>query len=325
MNFVENNGKKVAAILCVASAFPVVATIYAKETAPGWHGDKYVNSDKTVAKGWKEIQGKSYYFDEKNGEVKKEKTQEATVSNVSATVADDIESTVTESTIAAIEEENARIDAAAAEAEAVAAAAVEVPQTTLYVAEAQEVAVPEVQQVANVEVPVVETPVAPVEEATYVENTVAPVEQAPEVLEQPVAQPEAQPVVEQAAPAATVDSTATNSSLNQSIANAALGLVGVTNGYQCTDVAAMALQGAGVNASVMWPAEMISAYTTGVAQTNPQAGNLIYYADGGGGMAHIAVYIGDGQAVHGNYNGQTVVAGSNVYGASAPIYYQVNG
>ena len=79
MNFVENNGKKVAAILCVASAFPVVATIYAKETAPGWHGDKYVNSDKTVAKGWKEIQGKSYYFDEKNGEVKKEKTQEAVV------------------------------------------------------------------------------------------------------------------------------------------------------------------------------------------------------------------------------------------------------
>ena len=36
MNFVENNGKKVAAILCVASAFPVVATVVAaKENQDG--------------------------------------------------------------------------------------------------------------------------------------------------------------------------------------------------------------------------------------------------------------------------------------------------
>ena len=41
MNFIENNGKKVAAVLCVASCFPVVATVYAMETQPGWHGDKY--------------------------------------------------------------------------------------------------------------------------------------------------------------------------------------------------------------------------------------------------------------------------------------------
>ena len=58
MNFVENNGKKVAAVLCVASCFPVVATVYAMETQPGWHGDKYVNNDSTVAKGWQEIEGK---------------------------------------------------------------------------------------------------------------------------------------------------------------------------------------------------------------------------------------------------------------------------
>lgn len=62
MNFVENNGKKVAAILCVASAFPVVATVVAAKEEPGWHGDRYVNEDKTVAKGWQEIEGKSYYF-----------------------------------------------------------------------------------------------------------------------------------------------------------------------------------------------------------------------------------------------------------------------
>lgn len=324
MNFVENNGKKVAAILCVASAFPVVATIYAKETAPGWHGDKYVNSDKTVAKGWKEIQGKSYYFDEKNGEVKKAKTKDAVVSNVSATVADDVETTVTDSTIAAIEEENARIDAqAAAQAEAEAVAA----QTSEVYVAPTEVAAPEVQQVANVEVPVAETPVA--EENVYVAEVAeqaVPVETVQvEAVEQPVAQ-EAPVVQEQAAPVEQVAPAAQpSSSLNANIANAAMGLVGVTNGYQCTDVAAMALQQAGISATSLWPAEMIAAYTTGVAQANPQAGNLIYYADGGTGLAHIAVYVGDGQAVHGNYNGQTVVAGAEVYGATSPIYYQVNG
>ena len=73
MNFVENNGKKVAAILCVASAFPVVATVVAAKEEPGWHGDRYVNEDKTVAKGWQEIEGKSYYFSE-DGTVNSSKT-----------------------------------------------------------------------------------------------------------------------------------------------------------------------------------------------------------------------------------------------------------
>lgn len=322
MNFVENNGKKVAAILCVASAFPVVATIYAMETEPGWHGDRYVNSDKTVAKGWKEIQGKSYYFDEENGVVKKDKTRDAVVANVSASVANDVETTVTESTIAAIEEENARIDAeavAAAQAQAEAEQVVVAQaQPVAEVAQADVVAEPEVQQVANVEVPVAETEVAP-----QPAEVVAPVEETV-VVEQPVAAPEVVAPVEEVAPAQTAP-VATDSSLNSAIANAALSLVGVTNGYQCTDVAAMALQQAGISATSLWPAEMIAAYTTGVATSTPEAGNLIYYADGGGGMAHIAVYVGDGQAVHGNYNGQTVVAGSSVYGASAPIYYQVAG
>ena len=74
MNFVENNGKKVAAILCVASAFPVVATVVAAKEEPGWHGDRYVNEDKTVAKGWQEIEGKSYYFSE-DGTVNSSKTE----------------------------------------------------------------------------------------------------------------------------------------------------------------------------------------------------------------------------------------------------------
>ena len=44
MNFVENNGKKVAAILCVASAFPVVATTVA--TSPPYRHDSKDDSEK---------------------------------------------------------------------------------------------------------------------------------------------------------------------------------------------------------------------------------------------------------------------------------------
>ena len=71
MNYIEEHGKKVAAVLCVASCFPVVAAVYAMETEPGWHGDRYINTDATVAVGWQEIEGKSYYFDE-SGEVDEE-------------------------------------------------------------------------------------------------------------------------------------------------------------------------------------------------------------------------------------------------------------
>ena len=62
MNYVENNGKKVAAVLCVASCFPVVATVYAMETEPGWHGDKYIKEDATVAKGWERNRRKELLF-----------------------------------------------------------------------------------------------------------------------------------------------------------------------------------------------------------------------------------------------------------------------
>ena len=51
MNYIEEHGKKVAAVLCVASCFPVVAAVYAMETEPGWHGDRYINTDATVAIG----------------------------------------------------------------------------------------------------------------------------------------------------------------------------------------------------------------------------------------------------------------------------------
>lgn len=51
-----------------------------------------------------------------------------------------------------------------------------------------------------------------------------------------------------------------------------------------------------------------------------QQGDILYYANNGKGGSHVAVYVGNGQAVHGGYNGRNVVI-SGVYlsGASTPI------
>jgi cell wall-associated NlpC family hydrolase len=53
-----------------------------------------------------------------------------------------------------------------------------------------------------------------------------------------------------------------------------------------------------------------------------QPGDLVYYADGGMGSAHIGVYIGGGKAVHGGWNGGTTVIDSVNVG-SGPIYVRV--
>ncbi|MFP3468052.1 NlpC/P60 family protein, partial [Leifsonia sp. SIMBA_070] len=67
------------------------------------------------------------------------------------------------------------------------------------------------------------------------------------------------------------------------------------------------------------PAQL-AAYGTPVS--DPMPGDIIYYADGGMGFAHIAIYIGDGQAIHSGWNGnQTVQQSANV--GSGAAYYRV--
>lgn len=46
-------------------------------------------------------------------------------------------------------------------------------------------------------------------------------------------------------------------------------------------------------------------YPVSYAQARP--GDLVYYRNGGGGLAHIAVYLGNGRAMHGGWNGWTTV------------------
>lgn len=64
---------------------------------------------------------------------------------------------------------------------------------------------------------------------------------------------------------------------------------------------------------------------TQVSLNNLQQGDLLYYANNGGGIAHIAVYIGNGQAVHGGYGNPASVIVSGIYlpGASTPIGLRV--
>ncbi|WP_419005981.1 NlpC/P60 family protein [Holdemanella porci] len=281
MNFVENNGKKVAAILCVASAFPVVATVVAAKEEPGWHGDRYVNEDKTVAKGWQEIEGKSYYFSE-DGTVNSSKTEKATTASVSSNITGEVKETVAIASQEAVKEET----------EQKAAEVVETPVTTT--------------------------------EAT--DTTETPAETpAPEQTETPAPEQTVTPAPEQTTPAPEVQApaeTPATSTLGQRISAEAQKLVGVTDGLWCTQVVQQALANAGVSdAYQLWPDQYAGQY--GYYTNDPQEGDLLYYNNGGRGVDHIAIYIGNGQAVHGNYEGKTVIASAYLSTAASPQFIRV--
>ena len=297
MNFVENNGKKVAAILCVASAFPVVATVVAAKEEPGWHGDRYVNEDKTVAKGWQEIEGKSYYFSE-DGTVNSSKTEEATTASVSSNITGEVKETVATASQEAVKEET----------EQKAEEVVETPVTTT-------------EATDTTETPA-ETTAPEQTETPAPEQTVTP---APEQTETPTPEQTVTPAPEQTTPAPEVQApaeTPATSTLGQRIAAEAQKLVGVTDGLWCTQVVQQALANAGVSdAYQLWPDQYAGQY--GYYTNDPQVGDLLYYNNGGRGVDHIAIYIGNGQAVHGNYEGKTVIASAYLSTAASPQFIRV--
>ena len=303
MNFVENNGKKVAAILCVASAFPVVATVVAAKEEPGWHGDRYVNEDKTVAKGWQEIEGKSYYFSE-DGTVNSSKTEEATTASVSSNITGEVKETVATASQEAVKEET----------EQKAEEVVETPVTTTEATDTTE---------TPAETPAPEQTVTPAPEQTETpapEQTVTP---APEQTETPAPEQTVTPAPEQTeTPAPEQTETPAASTLGQRISAEAQKLVGVTDGLWCTQVVQQALANAGVSdAYQLWPDQYAGQY--GYYTNDPQEGDLLYYNNGGRGVDHIAIYIGNGQAVHGNYEGKTVIASAYLSTAASPQFIRV--
>ena len=354
MNFVENNGKKVAAILCVASAFPVVATVVAAKEEPGWHGDRYVNEDKTVAKGWQEIEGKSYYFSE-DGTVNSSKTEKATTASVSSNITGEVKETVATASQEAVKqetEEKAVVEETPVQTEEVKTETTTDTTTDTTVtpdtAETPEAPAAPEQTPEQNPTPAPEAPAAP-EQTPEQDPTPAP--EAPATPEQnPTPAPDAPTAPEQTpsedttTPAPTPDQTVTPapdqnttpapdqnttpapeqtaSSLGDRISSSAQELVGVTDGLWCTQVVQQALANAGVSdAYQLWPDQYQGVY--GYYTDSPLAGDLIYYNNGGRGVDHIAVYIGNGQAVHGNYNGKTVIAGAYQNGMGNPQYIRV--
>ena len=313
MNFVENNGKKVAAILCVASAFPVVATVVAAKEEPGWHGDRYVNEDKTVAKGWQEIEGKSYYFSE-DGTVNSSKTEEATTASVSSNITGEVKETVATASQEAVKEET----------EQKAEEVVETPVTTTEATDTTETPA-ETTAPELTETPAPEQTVTPAPEQT---ETPAPEQNVTPALEQtetPTPEQTVTPAPEQTTPAPEVQApaeTPATSSLGQRISAEAQKLVGVTDGLWCTQVVQQALANAGVSdAYQLWPDQYAGQY--GYYTNDPQEGDLLYYNNGGRGVDHIAIYIGNGQAVHGNYEGKTVIASAYLSTAASPQFIRV--
>jgi len=329
MNFVENNGKKVAAILCVASAFPVVATVVAAKEEPGWHGDRYVNEDKTVAKGWQEIEGKSYYFSE-DGTVNSSKTEKATTASVSSNITGEVKETVATASQEAVKEETEQKAAEVVETPVTTTEATDTTETPAETPAPEQTETPAPEQTVTpapeqTETPAPEQTVAPAPEQTETpapEQTVTP---APEQTETPAPEQTVTPAPEQTTPAPEVQApaeTPATSTLGQRISAEAQKLVGVTDGLWCTQVVQQALANAGVSdAYQLWPDQYAGQY--GYYTNDPQEGDLLYYNNGGRGVDHIAIYIGNGQAVHGNYEGKTVIASAYLSTAASPQFIRV--
>ncbi|ERG64031.1 hypothetical protein L332_06105 [Agrococcus pavilionensis RW1] len=102
------------------------------------------------------------------------------------------------------------------------------------------------------------------------------------------------------------------------IADAALAQVGVSQ--DCVQLVRRSIAAVGLPYSGMQ-----SLFNLGPTIPRSQAspGDVIYYADGGTGRAHIGIYIGGGRAVHGGWSGfNTVVAGVDI-GGSAPVFIDI--
>ncbi|MFJ4208392.1 NlpC/P60 family protein [Paenarthrobacter sp. NPDC089675] len=114
---------------------------------------------------------------------------------------------------------------------------------------------------------------------------------------------------------------AASSGLGAAIAAAAYAQLGVTQ--DCTMLVTNSLAAVGIHFHD-WPAGYLSLGRV-VSAAEAQPGDLAYYANGGyGGMAHIAVYVGNGMAVHGGWNGSTTALFSVNVG-SGPVFIRVNG
>jgi hypothetical protein len=88
----------------------------------------------------------------------------------------------------------------------------------------------------------------------------------------------------------------------------------------CTMLVTNSLRSVGISFHD-WPAGYLSLGPT-VTAAEAVPGDLVYYVNGGLGVAHIAVYDGAGMAIHGGWNGNQTVRAS-VYVGSGPVFIRV--
>ena len=120
------------------------------------------------------------------------------------------------------------------------------------------------------------------------------------------------------APVAAATTQASSSNKGAAIYQAALAQLGR---YQdCTMLVTNALKAVGINFHDCPGGYMCLGTLVPASQAQP--GDLVYYANGGTGLAHISVYAGNGQAVHGGWLGnQTVLNSANI--GSGAVYIRV--
>ncbi|MDN4642474.1 NlpC/P60 family protein [Arthrobacter sp. PsM3] len=159
-------------------------------------------------------------------------------------------------------------------------------------------------------------------EKPAVTTSPAPVVEAPKpvvkVQETPAAVPAAGTNAGATASTAATPALAVASGMGATIAAAAYAQIGISQ--DCTALATNALAAAGINYHG-WPAGYLSLGRT-VSAAEALPGDLAYYANGGSGMAHIAVYVGNGMAVHGGWNGGTTSL-QTVNVGSGPVFIRV--
>lgn len=387
MKFVEKHSKILAVALCICASGPILSTVYAYETQPGWHGqdnDRYyvLESNRQRATGLTEIDDEVYYF---NGQGEMQFGWQ-TISNTTYYFGSDGKAASGETAIQGtsynfqetgslkqgwsedgqnfFDEKGFKTSSAWVDVDGArywfdengsrVTGWREIDGTTYgfdengnvlvntekdgyvfdetgagtVIAPEEVPAAPE-QTPADmpVEAPSVpaETPSAPVEVPTAPEETPVKPEVMPSAPEQTPVQPEETPVVPEQTPSApetpavpeeipsapvetpsepvqpeipSVPETDTNKA--SAILAAAMGQLGVNQ--DCTMLVTNALRAVGINFHG-WPSDYAA---LGSWTSAPVPGDIIIYS------GHVAIYAGNGQAVHGGWNGyQTVLASVN--------------
>jgi len=176
----------------------------------------------------------------------------------------------------------------------------------------------EVQSIAQASI-AADSSVAIKYERPVVSTEAAPVVAAPVAVQEAVAAPTGTATATLAVSAPAL-ATKVASGQGAAIAAAAYAQLGVAQ--DCTALASNSLAAVGIHFHG-WPADYLSLGRT-VSAAEAQPGDLVYYQNGGMGMAHIAVYVGNGMAVHGGWNGGTTALYSVNVG-SGPVFIRVGG